>query len=430
MATVIHKNKKPLQVSPFKLSQPMGAVLAFLGVDKCMPLMHGGQGCASFTKVFFTRHFCEPIAIQTSAVTDVIAVLDGGDYSIVESVKNITRKATPSLIGLHTTGLPETKGDDIAGVARQITFPLVHVNTPDYEGGLESGWAKTCKAIIEQLVLPAESVNDNKLVLLPHVSLQPLEVEKIKEFIEGFGFNVLALPDLSTSLDGHLGEKQASLSSGGVSVEEIRRLGDAGLVFTIGDSMQACAQALQAKNAEMRHHHFPHLSGLEATDSLIEVLLAETGFCYPPPSVSRWRLRLQDAMLDSHFSLGQTRFLVVAEPDQLAGISQSLSDAGGRVSLAISPVDSSQLKKVVSDKVIVGDLEDAEDMADEYDVIVGNCHCEALAHRLDKGLVLRGFPNWEQVGNALKNDVLYEGGCYFLFEAANVASGWKEVEHD
>ncbi len=114
MGKVIHKSSKPLQVNPFKLSQPMGATLAFLGIDKCMPLMHGGQGCTSFTKVFFTRHFCEPIAIQTSAVTDAIAVLDGGDYSIVESVKNITKKVTPSLIGLHTTGLPETKGDDIA----------------------------------------------------------------------------------------------------------------------------------------------------------------------------------------------------------------------------------------------------------------------------------------------------------------------------
>jgi nitrogenase molybdenum-iron protein NifN len=124
MGEVVHKSSKPLQVNPFKLSQPMGATLAFLGVDKCMPLMHGGQGCTSFTKVFFTRHFCEPIAVQTSAVTDAIAVLDGGDYSIVESVKNITRKVTPSLIGLHTTGLPETKGDDVAGVARQIDFRL------------------------------------------------------------------------------------------------------------------------------------------------------------------------------------------------------------------------------------------------------------------------------------------------------------------
>ncbi len=154
MGEVSHKSNKPLQVNPFKLSQPMGATLAFLGIDGCMPLMHGGQGCTSFTKVYYTRHFSEPIAIQTSAVTDAIAVLDGGDYSIVESVKNITKKVTPSLIGLHTTGLPETKGDDIRGVAAQVEYPLVYVNTPDYEGGFESGWALTCKALIEQLVAP------------------------------------------------------------------------------------------------------------------------------------------------------------------------------------------------------------------------------------------------------------------------------------
>lgn len=426
MGEVIHKSNKPLQVNPFKLSQPMGATLAFLGVDGCMPLMHGGQGCTSFTKVFFTRHFCEPIAIQTTAVTDAIAVLDGGDYSIVESVKNITKKVTPSLIGLHTTGLPETKGDDIRGVAAQIDYPMVYVNTPDYEGGFESGWALTCKAIIDQLVEPAKGNNDNKLVLLPHVSLQPIEVEKIKEVIEWFGFNVLALPDLSTSLDGHLGDKQAALSSGGIKIEEIRKLSDAGLVISVGDSMQGCAAALMKKNPEMRHHHFSHLQGLEASDALIERLLAETGFYHPPVAVARWRQRLQDAMLDSHFSLGQTRFLIAAEPDQLAGICQSLHEAGGRVTVAISTVNSPQLEKINAERVLVGDLEDAELLADEYDLIVGNYHCEALAHRLHNGLVLRGFPNWEQVGNPLKNDVLYEGGAYFLFECANEATKMRD----
>lgn len=421
MGEVIHKTNKPLQVNPIKLSQPMGATLAFLGVDDCMPLMHGGQGCTSLTKVFFTRHFCEPIAIQTTAVTDVLAVLDGGDYSIVESVRNICKKVTPSLIGLHTTGLPETKGDDIAGVASKIDYPLIYVNTPDYEGGFESGWAQTCKALIEQLVEPVKSINDNKLVLLPHVSLTPIEVEKIKDFIEGFGFNVFALPDLSTSLDGHLGDKQAALSSGGISIEEIKSLGDVGLVISVGDSMQKSAAALLKKNSAMRHHHFPHLQGLEATDALAELMLTETGFSGPPTPVARWRRRLQDAMLDSHFSLGQTRFLVVAEPDQIAGICQSLYDIGGKVTVAISTVDSPQLEKIKADKVLVGDLEDAEHLADQYDLIIGNFHCEALAHRLHKGLVLRGFPNWEQVGNSLKNDVLYEGGAYFLFECANAA---------
>ena len=425
MGEVIHRSNKPLQVNPIKLSQPMGAILAFLGIDSCMPLMHGAQGCTSLTKVYYTRHFSEPIAIQTSAVTDAIAVLDGGDYSIVESVKNITKKVTPSLIGLHTTGLPETKGDDLRGVAAQIDYPLVYVNTPDYEGGLESGWARTCKALIEQLVAPTETLNDNKLVLLPHVSLQPIEVEKIKDFIESFGFNVLALPDLSTSLDGHLGDKQAALSSGGISVEAIRALADAGLVISVGDSMQGCAAALQKKNPAMRHQHFSHLQGLEASDALAELLLAETGFSGPPVAVARWRKRLQDAMLDSHFSLGQTRFLVAAEPDQLAGICQALYDAGGKVTLALSTVDSPQLEKIRADKVLVGDLEDAELLADQYDLIVGNFHCEALAHRLHKGLVLRGFPNWEQVGNQLKNDLLYEGSSYFLFECANAATALR-----
>ncbi len=175
----------------------------------------------------------------------------------------------------------------------------------------------------------------------------------------------------------------------------------------------------------MRHHHFAHLQGLEATDDLAAMLLDETGFSGPPLAVARWRQRLQDAMLDSHFSLGQSRFLVAAEPDQLAGICQALHDAGGRVTVAISTVDSPQLDKIQAARVLVGDLEDAELLADEYDVIVGNCHCEALAHRLHKGLLVRGFPNWEQVGNALKNDVLYEGGCYLLFEAANTATAQR-----
>ena len=418
--------RKPVQVNPHKLSQPMGATLAFLGVDRCMPLMHGGQGCASFTKVFYTRHYSEPIALQTTAVTDVTAVLDGGDYSISEAVKNIHGKVAPELIGLYTTGLPETKGDDIRGVAARIDCPLVHVQTPDYEGGLESGWALAGAALIRQLTEPQESIDTRKLVLLPHVGLQPVEVEKIKDFIAAFGFEVLAVPDLSTSLDGHLGEKQAALSSGGIAVEELRGLGDAGLVLSIGESMRSCARELLSKNPHIRHHHFAHLGGLEATDALIEMLLFESAVRRPPEPVKRWRKRLQDALLDTHFALGQTRFLVVGEPDQLAGICATLHEAGGRIALAIATVDSPQLERLSADQVMVGDLEDAEIRADAYDLIVGNGHCETLARRLDKGLVLRGFPNWEQLGPQLKNDILYEGGCYLLFETANAAHALQE----
>jgi nitrogenase molybdenum-iron protein NifN len=421
---------KPLQVNPIRLPAPMGATLAFLGVDRCMPLMHGAQGCTSFAKVYLTRHFAEPIAIQTTAVTDVTAILDGGDYSIALAVRNITAKVAPSLIGLHTTGLTETKGDDIRGVAAKIDFPLVWVNTPDYEGGLESGWAAAVKAMIEQLVAPTEAIDEGKVLLLPHVSLTPIEVEKIREFVAGFGFEVLALPDLSTSLDGHLGEKQSALSGGGITVEEIRALGSAGLVLTVGDSMLPCAAVLQKKNPAVRHHHFPHLQGLEATDALAALLLRESGRELPPPGVARWRRRLQDALLDCHFALGQTRLLVAGEPDHLAGLCAALREGGGRVAAAIATVDAPQLGRIPAERVLVGDLEDAEDLAAAYDPLLTNGHGEALAHRLHKGLVLRGFPNWEEVGVQMKNDVLYEGGAYFLFECANAATRWRaKIDH-
>ena len=59
---------KALAVNPLKASQPIGASLAFLGVAQTMPLEHGARGCTSFNKLFFMRHFREPIALQTTAM--------------------------------------------------------------------------------------------------------------------------------------------------------------------------------------------------------------------------------------------------------------------------------------------------------------------------------------------------------------------------
>ncbi len=190
--------------------------------------------------------------------------------------------------------------------------------------------------------------------------------------------------------------------------------------------MRPAAAALAKKNPAMRHHHFDHLQGLEATDNLVALLLAETGFTIPPPAVARWRKRLQDALLDCHFALGQTRFLLAGEPDQLAGQARSLFEAGGQVRVAVATVDSPQLEQLPAARVLVGDLEDAEDLCRDYDLLLTNGHGAALAHRCGKGLVVRGLPNWEEVGAQLKCDLLYEGGTHFLCEVANAAIRWRE----
>ena len=51
MAEILKRNKA-LAVNPLKASQPVGASLAFLGINRAIPMLHGSQGCTAFGKVF------------------------------------------------------------------------------------------------------------------------------------------------------------------------------------------------------------------------------------------------------------------------------------------------------------------------------------------------------------------------------------------
>ena len=426
MSTVINLKEiktttlKPLHVNPLKLSQPMGATLAFLGIKNCMPLMHGAQGCASFTKVLFTRHFNDPIAIQTTAVNDITAVIDGGEKGISEAIENITKKVTPDLVGLFTTGLTETKGDDIKGACTLLNDKqkIVWVHTPDFEGGLESGWSLSIQSIITQLIAPTTACTKKKILLIPNVNLSPIEVEKLKEALELMAFDVYALPDLSDSLDGHLGVKQGALSSGGISVSDIEQLGDAGAVITIGRSVKKCGELFTEKFSHSTHLHFDSLLGLEASDDFYAKLLAYTGSKTVPSVVKRWRARLQDVLLDTHFTLGKAKVIIADEPDSGYGMAKVLHEVGANVEAFIS--QRSEIQESFTCSVSIGDFEDVEKRLPQMDMIIANYHAERLAHKHHKVVLIRGFPNYEQVGIGLRHNILYEGSCAFLCEVNNL----------
>ena len=418
---------KPLQLNPIKLSQPMGAMLCFLGIKNCMPLMHGAQGCASFSKVFFTRHFNDPIAVQTTAVNDITAVIDGGDYAISESIKNITKKVKPELVGLFTTGLTETKGDDIKGACTLVADvqQMVYVNTPDFEGSIESGFSKSIEAIIQQLVQSSTQIDTNKALIIPNVNLKPIEVEKIKDTISLFGYEVFSLPDLSESLDGHLGLKQGALTSGGISVEDIKKLATSSLVFTIGKSVEKCGEKILEKNPNIQLFHFDSLGGLEASDKFFKILCKVKNITQPHPSIVRWRKRLQDALLDTHFVIGSSKVVIALEPDQALSVANTIIEAGANIKAIVTTHRNDLLDEIECEHLMVGDFEDVESFLQEGDLVISNFHAERLAIKHKKALLVRGFPDFESLGNQLKNDVLYEGSSYLLFELANLINHHK-----
>lgn len=78
MARVVEA-RRAVAVNPLKHSAPLGGALAFLGLDRCLPVLHGSQGCASFAKVLLTRHFREAVPLQTTALTEVTVILGAGE---------------------------------------------------------------------------------------------------------------------------------------------------------------------------------------------------------------------------------------------------------------------------------------------------------------------------------------------------------------
>lgn len=158
MATV-KLSKKACSVNPLKMSQPIGGTLAFMGLRGAMPLLHGSQGCTSFGLVLFTRHFKESIPMQTTAMSEVATVL-GGYENVEQAILNINKRAKPEIIGICSTGVTETKGDDVDGFIKIIRekhaevakLPIVYVSTPDFKDAFQDGWGKTVARMVEVLV--------------------------------------------------------------------------------------------------------------------------------------------------------------------------------------------------------------------------------------------------------------------------------------
>ena len=430
----IQKRKKALSVSPLKSSQPVGASLAFLGINRAMPMMHGSQGCTAFGKVFFVRHFREPIPLQTTAMDQVSSVM-GADENVIEGLKTICEKSTPALVGVPTTGLAKTQGCDVKGAVRKFRnlYPqyndvkIVPVNTPDFTGCLETGYAAAVEAMISELVPKAGEAGTQpgrrhkQVNVLAGSFLTPGDIETIKETIESFGLRPCVLPDLGDSLDGHLAEDNFSpVTTGGMPVSEFDTLGDAAATLVIGPSLYKAADILKERTG-VADYRFAHLMGLEAMDEFV-LALTQISHQPVPEKLTRHRAQLQDAMLDTHFMLGMARVAIAADPDMLYAFSLLVKSMGGEIVAAVAPSRADILKNIPSDIVKIGDLEDLEISAAENhaELIIGNSHAAESARRLGLPLFRAGFPQYDLIGGFQRAWVGYKNSQQIFFDVANL----------
>lgn len=429
MAEIIH-SKKALAVNPLKVSQPIGASLAFLGLNRSLPLMHGSQGCTAFGKVFFVRHFREPIPLQTTAMDQVSSIM-GADDNVIEALRTLSDKSQPEIIGLVTTGLSETQGCDIRRSVRD--FRLAHpefnhvavipVSTPDYIGCLESGYALAIESLLDVLVPTSDSVGKRpkQVNVLASAMLTPGDIEAIKEWIEAFGLRPIVVPDIGDSLDGHLTESEYSaLTIGGTPRSEIEIMGESTATLVIGPSLHKAADILKTRTG-VPDLRFAGLMGLDDCDDFTQALASISGKPVPE-KIERQRAQLQDAMVDSHFMIGFARVALAADPDLLGMQVRFLTGMGAEIVSAVCPHKHESLHALPIEKVIIGDLEDMEKeaRAAAAQLVIANSHAAETARRLGLPLLRAGFPQYDHVGGYARTWVGYRGSRQALFDISNL----------
>ena len=406
-----------LRIDPLKHSPALGAAIAFQGVHRALPVIHGAQGCGFLGKVLLTRHFREPVALATTKlfVEDVVM---GSEEKLVHTAQGFIDKNQPEVLGILTSGLSEVKGDDTAAAVLELATQnspreIVHVPTPDYTGGLEQGYARAVEAMLGIVGNGVRHADGKRINVIVGPHLSPGDVTELRDSIESFGMRAVILPDLS-ALDGSR-QVFSPLAEGGTTVEEIRSMINAVYTLAVGMSMEPAATMLE-KRFGIGYRVFDSIAGMEGTDALIDTLLKISGMPIPA-RYDRQRKILIDTMRDAHAVFGGKRIAIALEPDLAAQVSTVLEEMGARLELAVIPTLADAADRIRATEVAIGDLHVIDK---KYDLLISNSHAEDRAKKFSMPLYQLGFPAYKVFGNTTKVTIGYRGAVTMMNEMANL----------
>ncbi|RRJ97008.1 nitrogenase [Opitutaceae bacterium TAV4] len=430
-----------------KLCTPLGACLAFRGVRGAVPFLHGSQGCATYIRRYVISHFREPMDIAASNFSESSAVFGGG-LNVRIGLENVIRQYKPELVGLATTCLSETIGEDLASHLRDFHKahsdgingaplpPIVPVSCASYRGTHANGFHDTVRALVETLcpgaaaspppdgtTVPQDwargrasgggdaAAPSDSVALFPGM-LSPADLRELKRIAAAFALPVTILPDYSDTLDGPSWDDYEKLPAGGTSVDAIHTLARARVSIEFGRVL-AHASATAATVLARRHGILPYRLGLpiglRETDRFIEHLTALADQKIPD-ELTLERGRLIDSWVDGHKYVFEKRALVYGEEDLVVGLASLLTEFGVVPVLCASGGRSGHLAKALHAAVPELDerthIREGADFADiaaqaaelQPDFLIGSSKGYSLARQLNVPLIRCGFPVHDRIG--------------------------------
>lgn len=415
-------------INPGIICQPLGAVMAFLGIRGSMPLIHGSQGCSTYMRFQLTRHFREPVNIASSSLSEATVVY-GGEENLLRALKTVEEQYSPEVIGVISGCLSETIGDDIDRIVDKHResggSEIITVSSPGFRGSHVDGYEAAVKSILRSLVREhAEPVDRINII---NGIMSPADTSEIKNILEGIGVDFLMITDNSESLDEPFDGDPYFITRHGTSIHDIATAGNSIATLNLGGYVggEFLEKKYGVKNIELQ---IP--AGLEGTDKFLGGLL-DLFDSDISRSIRRERGRLMDAMIDSHQYTSGRRVAIFADPSYAVAVTSLVLEMGmqpyvftgsrsryfhekisqlqrkwGFQFPAESGVDISGLKENLAGR--------------EIDVLIGNSHCARVARELGVPLLRMGFPVYDRVGSQRIKIAGYSGGISFVDSLTNL----------
>jgi len=411
-----------------KLCSPLGASLVFRGIENTVPLLHGSQGCSTYIRRYLISHFNEPVDIASSNFTEETAVFGGG-ANLKLAIDNLIQQYRPALIGIGTTCLSETIGDDVESIVKSYARnnadgngpAIVSVSTPSYSGTHMDGFHAAVRATVDTLAekkdRPEAGIN-----FFPGM-LSPADYRHFQEIFDDFDIPCNMLPDYSQTLDGPMWTQYHKIPQGGTPVKRIAAMGGALASIELGRvlaEMKSAGKLLSDKFG-IPNHGIGLPIGIKETDVLFDCLAAITGRPVPEKYLQE-RARLIDAYADGHKYVFEARAVVYGEEDLVIGMASFLSEIGVVPALCASGGKSGQLKEKL--RQVVDDFDEKQIQVMENvdfveigkaarkvnpDFLIGNSKGYKIAREMQKPLIRIGFPIHDRMGGARIVHVGYRG---------------------
>ncbi|MDF2926246.1 MAG: nitrogenase iron-iron protein beta chain [Paenibacillaceae bacterium] len=430
-------------INPIFTCQPAGAQFASIGIKDCIGIVHGGQGCVMFVRLWFSQHFKDNFLIASSSVHEDGAVF--GALNRVEEAVDVLLMRYPDVkvVPIITTCSTEVIGDDVDGVVMKLNngllkekfagreVHLIPIHSPSFVGSHVTGYDVAVHDFVSYF---AEKSEPNGKLNLITGWVNPGDVKALKHLLKAMDVEATVLFEIE-SFDSPILPDKSGESHGSTTIADLKSTANALGTLCLNRYEGGKAAKYLQNEFDIPTIVGPTPIGIRNTDAFLRNVKELTGKPIPKSLVHERGVAI-DALTDLvHMFLADKKVAIYGHPDLVIGLAQYCLDLEMKPVLLLLGDDNvnykndpriKELQQNVSfdmEVVLNADLMDLESRIKskkvELDLILGHSKGRFISIDNNVPMVRVGFPTYDRAGLYRHPVVGYEGAIWLAEQMAN-----------